>query len=165
MKRDKGSDGLLTMDHEISPTLRLVSPSTLHKTVVLTSDQREEIAEILSQFLAALEKTSPTESLRLIEPLVRRSNGDTQSITAAENPFPLAFEDIQDYDNYFCVSHVKSTNQAEILLGSLVTSCLEFLDYCVQKPTTNAQLIAALIQGFRSQANLLNRMFHLEDSP
>ncbi|MBG86575.1 MAG: hypothetical protein CMO80_06710 [Verrucomicrobiales bacterium] len=144
-------------------SLKLLSPWNLPHSVLLAEGERIEISSAIKGFLAALQLPSVADSLARLRDLPDWRQPDTAHCTRPEVDPALRSDEIRDYDKYFLIEHVTSSQQAFSLLHSLRESCRVFLEYCAAHPST-PNLVEAQKQGFISHARLLQRVFGLEET-
>lgn len=150
--------------------LYLLVPWDLPLEQDLSEVHQVKLSQALKQLLQALEEPSHQKALMLIEQEL--ANLDLDGVfpaTSSTTKTPLKSWEVQDFDQYFMVSHVKTPEPAFCVVWSLLAAYQNFLmlDGATQSeaqqspspfdPTQVKQLKA----GLKSYAYLLVRVFRL----
>ena len=145
-------------------TLDLLVPWDIPLECSLGDAEKQQIQATLEQLLEALQVSDYNQALIQIKQLLANLKiPSTQIAQVKSTKTSLSTEDVDDYDQYFGVSHVQTRESALCLVRGLLTNCYRFMALCAQNPQLSFQQIAQQKQGFVSYIHLLARVFYLED--
>ena len=139
--------------------LHLLPPQDLLSSYQLSQPVAIELHQALTQFQQAL---SGEESLQ-----VATINGALEQLTLIEvNPLAefvtgtnIKCQQVQEFDRYMEIQHVKTKEPAKLIVVSLLTAYLGFCE--ISAGLTFNHNKASVKAGFKTYAFLLNRIFNL----
>jgi len=142
----------------------LIRPELLSSTYALSISSQEKLSRVLQIFLGALAETSDEKALqkldRALEILEPLNAIEPDKINSTHNG--LQAWEIQEYDNFFGLSHVQTKQPADCLLASIILAYRTLLELNIRDSTIPEHSnIETLKIGFKSSAKLLMRTFNL----
>ncbi|MEL6351368.1 MAG: hypothetical protein AAFR58_06365 [Cyanobacteria bacterium J06627_28] len=146
-------------------TLNLLAPWDIPITCELKGAEKQQIEQSLRSLLTALQNPDLTQAqtqiTQALNQLPQPETTPAQVITTKTALTPAA---INDYDTYFCTTHVQAstpTDTALCLTHGLLANCHKFITLRLSTPTLNPQHIQQQTQGFTAYIHLLSRTFNL----
>jgi hypothetical protein len=142
--------------------LYLLPPTDLPIQLNLNQAVQTQIQTAMQQLYQALEATNITTSLGLIDQAMF-SLGDIpiEAIADDQTQTKLPLWEVEDYDQYFQVSHIQSAHSDRCLLYGLLTTCHRFFHMLQQgHPGFSPEQVARSRDGFISYAQLLQRVYN-----
>jgi hypothetical protein len=132
--------------------------------VDLDAIAKQKIQTTIHQLRQALEEPDITTSLCLIEQAISSLDEiPVEAITHDETQTKLPLWEVEDYDQYFQVSHIQSTHSDRCLLYGLLTTCHRFFQMLQQDIAAfSPEQVARSRDGFASYAQLLQRVYQCE---
>lgn len=146
----------------LPPQLYLLVPWDLPIQEQLNEANKAKLCQALKQLLQALEQASDREALATINQEL--ANLDISNIFPApvsSTKTPLKPWEVEDFDNYFNVSHVQTQEPAICVVWSLLTAYQSFLTLNRYGSNFDPAQVELLKEGFRTYAYLLERVFNL----
>ena len=156
------------MTHDATPRLDLLVPWDLPIEQKLDAAEQLKVTGALKQLLSALQQASNPQAIVILEQALLELG------EAAESPAQLATTktalqawQVEDYDRYFGIGHVRSAEVAVCLVRGLLITYHRFLDMIDQDARFDPAYVAQQKQGFEQYVHLLCRVFqiHLEGHP
>jgi hypothetical protein len=122
---------------------------------------KPKIQSAIQQLHQALEASDITTSLALIEQAMSGLGEiPVESIINDQTQTKLPLWEVEDYDQYFQVSHIQSAHSDRCLLYGLLTTCHRFFQMLQQGDTKfDPKLVARSRDGFASYTHLLQRIY------
>lgn len=144
-----------------SPHLYLLPPLALPTQVNLDPAAKQQLQSAIQQLLQALENTEVDASLNLIEQaMISLGEIPVDPIALADTQTKLPLWEVEDYDQYFQVSHVQSAHSDRCLLYGLLTTCHRFFQMLRQSDCRfSPEQVACSRIGFVTYAQLLQRVY------
>jgi len=113
-----------TSPNESPTSLELLIPWELPLDQHLSPDDRVHIDRALRQLLQALENSSLQETLsRINQALEELGEIDTQPASIRSTKTSLKAWEVEDYDRYFQIRHVRTEQSAICLVQGLLVTC------------------------------------------
>lgn len=151
------------MTYPVLPSkLYLLVPWELPIQQQLSGSEKVILERSLQQFLKALSQHSIQEAIIALDQAL--ANLDISSIVPmhlTSTQTPLDVSEIEDFDNYFEVSHVQAQEPAICMVWSLLIAYQVFLMLSDQGSEFDRTQVELQKQGFRSYVYLLARAFNL----
>lgn len=142
--------------------LDLLVPWDLPTDQTLSDPDRALLEPILHQFLQALTQPDPALALPLVESLlVALPPGKTADNQMPSTKTALQESEVKDFDTYFGIAHVQTSEVARCVVRSLLLAYHQSLLLCQQSIAFDPEHIACQQQGFLSHLLLLARVFHI----
>jgi hypothetical protein len=142
--------------------LYLLVPWNLPILYQLHEGDKNKFQLALKQILRASEQTSHLEALATIsQALVTFSMTDLSPAQLSSTNTYLKSWEVEDYDNYFGVTHVNTSEPAACLIKSVLVAYQTFLLLNCQSSQFNPCQIKLQKRGFAGYARLLARVFNL----
>ncbi|MEM7061622.1 MAG: hypothetical protein AAF572_00420 [Cyanobacteria bacterium P01_B01_bin.77] len=148
----------------VPTTLDLLVPWDIPLEYRLDPATKQQMQTSLQQLLEILKITDNACACSCTEQLLAelpRPNAQPAQVKSTKTS--LSTDDAEDYDQFFGVRHIQTTEPALCLVRGLLTNCHRFLSLCVNHPQLSPQHIAQQKQGFVSYIDLLGRVFYLEE--
>lgn len=140
-------------------SLRLLPPQQLPTQLTLSAEQLTVFLAVLRLLLEATNHSNAdlaikklNQAFSLLEDTQRSPMPDTPTKTL------LSRGDIEDYDQYFGVSHSEAENVAVGLLSSVIVALREMV-LLSKSHEFNPNLLATLKQGYSSYLGLILQVF------
>lgn len=153
------------MTNNVLPSrLYLLVPWDLPIEQQLSETEQFKLHQALKQLLQALVQVSDQEALAIInQELANLDLGNVLPAHISSTTTPLKPWEVEDFDNYFNVSHVQTQEPAVCVVWSLLTSYQIFLTLSLSDYGSNFDptQIELLKEGFRTYVYLLERVFNL----
>ncbi|MDI9636241.1 hypothetical protein QM565_10660 [Geitlerinema splendidum] len=142
--------------------LYLLAPWDLPIEQPLNETDRVKLGQTLQQFLKILDQNCNGEALAALDrELASLDVGILQPAPIPSTQTPLKPWEVADFDNYFSVSHVQSSESPSCVVWSLLMTYQIFLKLqCDGEPFDLTQT-ERLKAGMKSHAFLLARVFNL----
>lgn len=142
--------------------LYLLAPWDLPIEQPLSETDRVKLCQTLQQFLQILDQNCNGEALAALDRELASLNiGTLQPAPIPSTQTPLKPWEVADFDNYFSVSHVQSSESPSCVVWSLLMTYQIFLKLqCYGEPFDSLQT-EQLKAGMKSQAFLLARVFNI----
>lgn len=142
--------------------LYLLAPWDLPIQQQLSEANEVKLRQVLKQLLQALEQTSTQEALAMVnQELVNLDTGNVSPVPISSTKTLLTPWEIEDFDNYFGVSHVQTQEPAICLVRSLLVAYQTFLTLNHYSSGLDPGQVALQKRGFKSYVYLLARIFSL----
>ncbi|WP_414526552.1 hypothetical protein [Nodularia chucula] len=144
-------------------TLELLTPSELPIKSNLTQNNKTQIEKVLKELLTALTKPNIQQNISMIENMIMELeiyDVFTPEITSTNTT--LKYWEIEDFDTYFQVSHIQTSEPEICLVKSLLSTIKTF--FCLNQNNLNLDMTQIDLQreGFLTYIYLLGRVFQLE---
>lgn len=142
--------------------LYLLVPWKLPTEQQLSEAEKAKVCKALNQLLQALKQTSHQKSLATVNQGL--ANLDLDNVSAAQassTKTPLKFWEVEDFDKYFGVIHVQTSEPAVCLVASVLVAYQTFLALNNYSNRFNPNQVELQKRGFESYARLLARVFNL----
>jgi len=153
-----------TSPNESPTSLELLIPWELPLDQHLSPADRTRIDRALRQLLQALENPASQAALSCVNQVLEELGEiDTQPASIRSTKTSLKAWEVEDYDRYFQIRHVRTEQSAICLVQGLLVTCQRFVEICLQTPWLDAQHIQQQKQGFISYIHLLRRVFDLNE--
>ncbi len=149
--------------HALPSNLYLVVPGDLPVEQHMDELQKVQLCRSLNQLLQALGQTSNQAALTMITQELANFNlsgifPSQPSVTKT----PLKPWEVEDYNNYFQVSHVRARDPAFCVVHSLLTAYQLFLAFDDRDREFDPFQVRLLKEGLKSYVFLLARVFGLQ---
>lgn len=142
--------------------LYLLVPWDLPIEQQLSEADRVKLQQALKQLLQALHQASNREAIAIInQELANLDIGNVFPSLASSTKTPLKFWEIEDFNNFFNVSHVKTQEPAVCVVWSLLVAYQIFLTLKEDGGQFDPIQVERQKQGLRSYVYLLARVFSL----
>lgn len=148
--------------------LYLLVPWDLPIEQQLSEADQIKLRQALRQLLQALHQASNREAIAMInQELANLDIGNVFSPLVSSTKTPLKLWEVEDFNNYFNVSHVKTQEPAVCVVWSLLAAYQIFLTLEQYGSQFDATQVERLKEGLKSYAYLLVRVFSLslEETP
>ena len=153
------------MNSNTLDTMKLVTPWDLPIEMPLSADEREKVKTAICLFKSALAKEDNVAALKILnELLANLDDPTTHPCTEPIQKQQLNPEEIEVYDQYFGVKHVTSSFPPMTLIRSLAESCRAFFMIRLQHQQLDPRQVELQRAGYLCHANLLERVFNLEET-
>jgi hypothetical protein len=148
----------------MNQNLYLLQPTALPVQVELDTIAKQKIQTIIGQLHQALKEPNIITTLCLIEQAMSNLGEiPVESITNDETQTKLPLWEVEDYDQYFQVSHIQSAHSDRCLLYGLLTTCHRFFQMLQQDIASfSPEQVARSRDGFINYAQLLQRVYQCE---
>ncbi len=129
----------------------------------LSDEHQVQLSQALSQLLRSLEQPTDEAIATLDQAVSALDIGEVTSVEGTSTKTPLKPWEIEDFDQYFGVTHIHAQEPLLCLVMSLLLTCRTFLAL-VQQGDFDQTQVNYQRRGFASYARLLARVFdiHLE---
>ncbi|WP_193854682.1 hypothetical protein [cf. Phormidesmis sp. LEGE 11477] len=148
-----------------SNTLDLLVPWDIPLECELDEPIKQQIATSLRSLSQALHNPNRHQALTEIEQITASlPQAKTYPTKTTKTKTALSAAAVEEYDTYFKVRHVQTTEAEDIALcltQGLLTNCHHFISLCHRLPTLNPAQINQQKQGFLSYTALLERAFNI----
>ncbi|MDB9372681.1 hypothetical protein [Nodularia sphaerocarpa] len=143
--------------------LELLTPWELPIKSNLTQNNQIQIQKVLKELLTALTQPNIQQNITIIENLIMELeiyDVFTPEITSTNTV--LKYWEIEEFDTYFQVNHIQTTEPEICLVKSLLATIKTFL--CLNQSNVNLDVTQINLQreGFLTYIYLLGRVFQLE---
>lgn len=146
-----------------STRLYLLIPGDLPIQEQLDEVETSKLSQAINQLLIALKETSNQEALAIInQELANLEIADLLTVEISSTETSLKVSEVEDFDNYFDVFHVKTNQPAICIVRSLIVAYKAFLELNQYCHHLNPMQIKLQKQGFEAYAYLLVRVFSLD---
>lgn len=150
-------------DNDFEFQLNLPIPWDIPLDYRLEPIQQQKLTKSLKLLLESLSLDSIDKSLTKNQQAIACLGIVTmQSVEVEQTKTFLKTWEVQDYDNYFKINRVRSTEPAAILVQSLLVNCRAFFLLCKNNKQLDKNQIKIQKQGFISYVYLIARNFNLE---
>lgn len=150
-------------DNDFDFQLNLPNPWDIPLDDRLDSEQKQKLAKSLKLLLKAVRSPSLDKSLIILKEAIDcLGTIATESIPIKNTKTALKNWEVQDYDRYFQIERVTTTEPAACLIQGLLVNCRAFFLLCQKNRELDPRQIEIQKQGFISYAYLLARNFQLE---
>lgn len=142
--------------------LYLLPPWELPIQQQLSEADEVKLRQALKQLLQALEQTSCQEALAMInQELANLDMGNVSPLSLSSTKTPLKPWEVEDFDNYFGVTHVHSQEPAICIVWSLLMTYQAFLILNLYSDKLDPAQVVLQKRGFKGYVYLLARIFSL----
>lgn len=151
------------MNQPVSNPLELLVPWDLPTEQRLPTGDRIRVEQALQFFLRALHEPSPTTALDQVEQAIAVLGQITTEVTQIQSTkTALKQPQIEDYDQYFEVTHVQSPDPIGCIIRSLLVTYQRLLQiWQTDRVQFEPHQIELQKQGFISYVHLLARILDL----
>jgi len=149
--------------HALPSNLYLVVPGDLPVEQQLNEVKKVRLCRSLNQLLQALVQTSNQAALTMINQELANFNlSGIFPCQPSVTKTPLKPWEVEDYNNYFQVSHIRTQDPAFCVVHSLLTAYQLFLAFDDRDREFDAFQVRLLKEGLKSYIFLLARVFGLQ---
>lgn len=150
-------------DNDFDFQLNLAIPWDIPIDYRLNSIQQQKLAKSLKLLLESLRLDSIDKSLTKNQQAIDCLGiVAMQPVEVEQTKTSLKTWEVKDYDDYFKINRVRSTEPATILVQSLLVNCQAFFLLCKNNKQLDKNQIQIQKQGFISYVYLIARNFNLE---
>lgn len=140
------------------PALELLLPGELPVSVTLDPAQHQQADRALQAFRRALASEEHNDSLQQLEDLLQTLEEIPTSAAHIDKTWtPLSSDEVKDYDHYFALSRVNSSQPFLSLIKGLVLSTTAFMQLVVRMDKLPLHRVEQQLKGFHTYAELLAR--------
>lgn len=145
-----------------TPRLYLLVPWELPHEQQLNEVDQTKLRKALNQLLQALKQTSPQKALTIVNQELATIEIAEDFLTAEiySTETPLKVWEVEDFDNYFGVTHIKTQQPAICLVGSILFAYKTFLEISIHSSQLDPIQVDLQKRGFETYAHLLARVFN-----
>lgn len=160
---NKGNETPVETDNEQAP-LSLLLPWDLPTQITLSPEQKQRAQQVLTTLNNALALNDHGQAHQQLQQLlVSLTDIDTQPADVEHTETPLSREEVEDYDRYFNISHIHSTQPFLSLIKGLVQSAAVFMGLCERMDKLPLQRVEQQVAGFQAYSQLLARTGNIKD--
>ncbi|MBW4643215.1 MAG: hypothetical protein KME23_09500 [Goleter apudmare HA4340-LM2] len=150
-------------DNIFSTRLYLLIPGDLPIQEQLDEVEKTKLYQAINQLLIALKETSHQAALAIInQELANLEIADVLTVEISSTETSLKVSEVEDFDNYFDVFHVKTNQPAICIVRSLIVAYKAFIELNQYCHNLNPVQIKLQKQGFEAYAYLQVRVFSLD---
>ncbi|MCC5667061.1 hypothetical protein LC653_25025 [Nostoc sp. CHAB 5784] len=145
--------------------LELLVPWELPLERELSQSNQIKLTKALTELLTALAESDVEQGIVILENAgAELEIYDTFPAEVTSTNTTLKYWEIEDFDNYFRVRHVQTTEPEICLVHGLMVACQAFLRLSM-KDSLDINQLNFQREGFRANAYLFGRVFHLTLQP
>ena len=142
--------------------LQLLIPWDLPMEMTVNEDDRIRLTKCFQLILQALESCSYQEELKLIDKaLFIIGEVDVYLPQIKKTKVPLEVWEVDDYNKYFGINHVRAKNSTIVLVRSLLITYQRFVQLIIKNDDFEPQQLEMQRAGFVEYVYLLTRVFDL----
>ncbi|MEL6495702.1 MAG: hypothetical protein AAFQ41_11355 [Cyanobacteria bacterium J06623_7] len=150
-------------ENEFESKLDLLMPGEIPLECSLDPETADKLSQVITIFLQALETTSTHNALaEITRALDCLGTIETSPADVTNTDTCLKSQDVEDYDRYFKINRIQTSESEVALIGGLIVNTQTFLSLCQRcGDRLDSQQIELQKQGFITYARLLARNFKL----
>jgi hypothetical protein len=145
----------------LPPRLYLLAPWELPTQVSLSDAHQRQLSQALTQLLRSLEQPTNEAIATLDQALSTLDSGEITAVMSTSTKTPLKPWEVEDFDQYFGVTHIHAQEPTICLVMSLLLTCRTFLVLIQQGNEFDQTQVDYQKHGFASYARLLARVFNI----
>lgn len=145
--------------------LELLVPWELPLERELSQSNQIKLTKALTELLIALAESNVEQGIVTLENAIAELEiYDTFTAEVTSTNTTLKYWEVEDFDNYFRIRHVQTPEPEICLVHGLMVACQAFL-HLSMKDFLNINQLNLQREGFRANAYLFGRVFHLTLQP